>query len=78
MIGTPIQYNSMQAKDNLLCKPVKLNLVGLDSNAFSLMGAFRRAAKQQGRTPVEINAVLNECMSGDYDNLLYVLTNHTK
>jgi len=68
----------MQTKDNILCDPVKLDLVGLDGNAFSLMGAFRRAAKQQGRTSNEINAVLNECMSGDYDNLLYVLMNHTK
>jgi hypothetical protein len=61
-----------------LCEPVELTLEGLDGNAFSLMGAWRAAAKRQGRTPAEITAVLNECMSSDYDNLLCVLVNHTK
>jgi hypothetical protein len=61
-----------------LCEPVELTLEGLDGNAFSLMGAWRLAAKRQGRTPDEITAVLNECMSSDYDNLLCVLVNHTK
>lgn len=29
--------------DTLHCEPVELELVGLDGNAFSLMGAFSRA-----------------------------------
>lgn len=65
----------MQSK--LHCEPVELNLVGLDGNAFSLMGAFQRAARRQKRTPEEIKAVLDDCMSGDYDHLLNVLMNHT-
>jgi hypothetical protein len=63
--------------ETLHCEPIKLNLVGLDGNAFSLMGAFRRAARKQGRTPEEIKAVLDDCMSGNYDHLLQTLVLHT-
>lgn len=60
------------------CEPVKLNLVGLDGNAFSLMGAFRNAARKQGRSQEEIKAVLDDCMSKDYNHLLSVLMEHTR
>jgi len=56
---------------------VKLELVGLDGNAYSLMGAFSKAARRQKTPSEEINAVIKECMSGDYDNLLRVLMNNT-
>ena len=59
------------------CAPVKLKLVGLNGNAFSLMGAFQRAARKQGRTAAEIKAVLDDCMSGDYDHLLQTLVKNT-
>lgn len=49
---------------------VKLNLVGIDGNAFVIMGAFKVAAKQAGWSKIEIDEVLNEAMSGDYDHLL--------
>jgi hypothetical protein len=57
---------------------VKLNLVGLDGNAFSLMGAFQRAARRQGWEKTEIDAVLNKCTSGNYDNLLSTLMANTE
>ena len=63
--------------ESLHCKPVKLELVGLNGNAYPLMGAFQRAARQQGRTPEEIKAVLDDCMSSDYNHLLSVLVQHT-
>ena len=56
-------------------KKVKLNLVGLDGNAFSLMGAFQKAARRQGWSADEIKVILDECMSGDYDHLLATLAN---
>lgn len=59
-------------------KKVKLELVGRDGNAFSLMGAFSRAARKQGWAKEEIDLVLKECQSGDYDNLLCVLMDHTE
>ena len=64
--------------ETLHCEPIKLNLVGLDGNAFSLMGAFQRAARKQSRTPEEIKAVLDDCMSGNYEHLLQTLVKHTR
>ena len=52
---------------------VKMQLAGLDGNAFALMGAFSRNARRQGWTRDEIDTVLKECRSGDYDHLLCTL-----
>ena len=57
-------------------KKVKLTLVGLDGNAFSLMGAFSKAARREGWSKEEIKTVMNACQSGDYDNLISVLMDH--
>lgn len=57
-------------------KKVNLTLVGLDGNAFALMGAFQHQAKREGWTKEEINVVLTECKSSDYNNLLCVLMDH--
>lgn len=54
-------------------KKVKLELVGLDGNAFSLMGAFQRQARKEGWSKDEIGKVITECQSGDYDHLLCTL-----
>lgn len=59
-------------------KKVKLKLVGLDGNAFSLMGAFRKQARKEGWSPEEISFVIDKCMSGDYNNLLATLMRYTK
>lgn len=58
-------------------KKVKLELVGLNGNAYSLMGAFQNAARRQGWTKEEIKVVLDDATSSDYDHLLAVLVNHT-
>lgn len=57
-------------------KKVNLDLVGLDGNAFSLMGAFSRQAKRDGWTRLEIDAVIKEAMSSNYDHLVAVLASH--
>ena len=57
-------------------KPVKLKLVGLDGNAFSLLGAFQKAARKQGWSAEDVKTVMHEAMKGDYSHLLYVLGSH--
>lgn len=57
-------------------KKIKLELAGLDGNAFALMGAFSRQARKEGWTKDEIEKVMTECRSGDYDNLLRTLMAH--
>jgi hypothetical protein len=57
-------------------KKLNLSLVGLDGNAFSLMGAFRKQAKKEGWSEKEINKVLDEATSGDYSNLVCTLNDY--
>ena len=57
-------------------KKVKLQLIGLDGNAFSLMGAFQKQALHEGWSQEEVNLVLEKCTSGDYDNLIATLVEH--
>lgn len=53
-------------------KKPKLKLVGEDGNAFAVLGAAQRAARNAGWTKEQIDAYRTEAMSGDYDNLLAV------
>jgi len=57
-------------------KKITMKLVGLDGNAFSVMGAFSRQAKREGWEQKEIDLVLNEAMSGDYNHLLATIMEH--
>lgn len=59
-------------------KKVVMNLVGLDGNAFSLMGAFQRNARRQDWTQEEIDVVLDECKSSNYNHLLATLMDNTE
>jgi len=56
---------------------VKLNLVRINGNAFFLMGAFQGAARKQGWGQADIDAVLDQCQSGNYDHLLQTLLKNT-
>ena len=47
-------------------------LVGVNGNAFSVMGYVRRAMKERHRTREEIDAYTKDAMSSDYDHLLVV------
>jgi len=57
-------------------KNIKLSLEGIDGNAYSLMGAFRRQARLEDWTKEEIDEVLHEAMSEDYDHLVSTLISH--
>ena len=63
--------------EKLVNKTVKLNLIGLDGNAFNLMGKFQQSARRQGWTSEEIKLVMDECQSSDYDHLIKTLIAHT-
>lgn len=53
-------------------KKQKYNLVGVDGNAFGVMGYVIRAMKREGYSQEAIAKYRNEAMSGDYNNLLAV------
>lgn len=52
--------------------PAGIELVGIDSNAFSIMGAMSPALKRAGNAPWMIDLYRKESMAGDYDHLIRV------
>lgn len=48
------------------------DLVGIDGNAFNVMGYVRRAMKECGFSKDEIEAYTKDATSGDYNHLLVV------
>lgn len=57
-------------------KTVNLDLVGIDGNAYSIIGAFRRQARREGWSQQEIDLVLEEAQSGDYNHLLATIMDY--
>lgn len=57
-------------------KKISLNLIGLDGNSFSILGAFTKQAKKEKWNEEEIKEVTTEAMSGDYNHLLSTLNTH--
>jgi len=47
-----------------------VKLVGADGNAFNIIGLCRRAARKDGWSKEHIDFVVDEMMSGDYNNVL--------
>ncbi len=48
---------------------ISIDLTGPDGNAFALMGYAKRFARQLG---VDSEEIINNMMSGDYENLIEV------
>ena len=47
-------------------------LVGVDGNAFSVIGYVSKAMRKEGKTKDENTAYLKKAMAGNYDNLLCI------
>ena len=60
----------------IIHKSVSLNLVGLNGNAYALIGAFNRQARKEGWSQDEIDAVVTEAKNGNYVHLLATIENH--
>ena len=52
------------------------SLVGIDGNAFSLMGYFTRQARRAGWSQAQIDVVITEARSGDYAHLITTLDSY--
>ncbi len=57
-------------------KKIDLDLVGIDGNAFAIMGAFQKQARKESWTQEEIKVVLDKAKSGDYDHLLQTIMSY--
>ena len=63
-------------QDTLLCEPVPCELVGINGNAFALLGHWTKCARKAGRSADEISAVVSEATCNNYDHLLMTLVKH--
>ena len=50
----------------------KYSLVGVDGNAYCVMGYTARAMKREGFSKEEVDEMYNKAESSDYNNLLRV------
>lgn len=48
----------------------KYDLVGVDSNAYSIMGYVQRAMRMEHYSQEEVNNYIKDAKSGDYNHLL--------
>ena len=54
---------------------INVNLVGMDRNAFSILGRVKSAMKRGGVSQEEIKEFTDEATSGDYNHLLCTVIN---
>lgn len=50
----------------------KYNLIGIDGNAFSVLGYVSNAMRREGYSRAEIDAYMTDAKSKDYSHLLCV------
>lgn len=60
----------------LVNKTVNLDLVGVDGNAYVIMASFKRQATKEGWSTKEIELVLEEAQSKDYNHLLSTILDY--
>lgn len=53
-------------------RQITIDLTGPQGNAFVLMGHAKTFGKQMGKTTVEIDEIIKDMMSGDYENLVNI------
>ena len=51
---------------------MKYSLIGVDGNAYALMGYTRRAMLDTGFSKADVDVMIKEATSGDYNNLICV------
>lgn len=61
---------------NEINKTVNLDLTTIDANIFAIFGAFSRQARREQWTQQEIDAVLEEAKSGDYNHAIATISEY--
>ena len=63
-------------RKNKVKREVVIDLTGPEGNAFCLMGYARKFAKDLGLSPSDIELMISDMMSGDYEHLLEVFDSY--
>lgn len=48
------------------------SLIGVDGNAFAIMGYVAKAMRREGYSKEDVDTYLEDAKSSDYDHLVYV------
>lgn len=57
---------------------IQLNLRGITSSSWEIIGTFQKLARRNNWPENEINKVLQEANSGSYDHLVETIKEHCK
>ena len=57
---------------------VQIDIANSDGNAFALIGGWKRAARREDWSEDDIEAVIAEAMSSDYDHLVQTIMEYSK
>ena len=66
----------MIREKELTSSEIVIDLTGPEGNAFVLMGYAQRFAKQLGYDKKEVDELMEEMRSGDYETLINVFESH--
>ena len=56
---------------------VQFDIANCDGNAFSILGGWKRAARREGWSEADIEAVIREATFGDYDHLVQTIMGYS-
>ena len=61
-----------------ITKKVNVSLVGVDGNAYAIIGTWQKQARREGWTKEEMDAVIDEAKSGNYDHLIQTILSYSE
>lgn len=67
-----------EKKVTTMSNKIEFDIANSDGNAFALIGGWKRAARREGWTEDDIEAVITEAMSGDYDHLVQTIMGYSE
>ena len=62
----------IKEEKNIKYPDIEVHLVGIDGNAFALIGEVQKSLKEGGVSKEEISEFFDEATSGDYTHLLRI------
>ena len=62
--------------EKVFLQEVVIDLTGPNGNAYNLLGQAKNFARGMEMTDIEVEEILNEMQSGDYENLIQVFNSH--
>lgn len=65
----------MAIREKVAGKPT-IDLTGPEGNAFCILGNAQQLGKELGKNKQEIEAILDDMKSSDYEHLIQVFDNH--